>query len=181
MALFPRHVSKRPRFESTTVFTPNKRDIRMDVSFIWWGKVDSNHRRHCQQIYSLSHLATLEFPHIQLRWSWWTDSNPRPADYKRWPELQSIDFRCFSQLSCRGFGSIQSCCVHPVHAVIFPFGSRFGSNGPSAWLVDSYWCQIRRCRGTQNLRWYKQRKIILSVGKHFPIWHPVILITIFNS
>ena len=82
MALFPRHVSKRPRFESTTVFTPNKRDIRVDVSFIWWGKVDSNHRRHCQQIYSLSHLATLEFPHIQLRWSWWTDSNPRPADYK---------------------------------------------------------------------------------------------------
>ena len=54
----------------------------MDASFIWWGKVDSNHRRHCQQIYSLSHLATLEFPHIQLRWSWWTDSNPRPADYK---------------------------------------------------------------------------------------------------
>ena len=93
-------------FESTTVFTPNKRDIRMDVSFIWWGKVDSNHRRHCQQIYSLSHLATLEFPRIQLRWSWWTDSNPRPADYKRWPEHQCIDFRCFSQLSCRGFGSI---------------------------------------------------------------------------
>ena len=82
MALFPRHVSKRPRFESTTVFTPNKRGIRMDASFIWWGKVDSNHRRHCQQIYSLSHLATLEFPRIQLRWSWWTDSNPRPADYK---------------------------------------------------------------------------------------------------
>ena len=95
MALFPRHVSKRPRFESTTVFTPNKRDIHADASFIWWGKVDSNHRRHCQQIYSLSHLATLEFPHIQLRWSWWTDSNPRPADYKRWPERQCIDFRCF--------------------------------------------------------------------------------------
>ena len=33
----------------------------------WWGKVDSNHRRHCQQIYSLSPLATREFPHIQLR------------------------------------------------------------------------------------------------------------------
>ena len=82
MAIFPRHVSKRPRFESTTVFTPNKRDIHADASFIWWGKVDSNHRRHCQQIYSLSHLATLEFPHINLRWSWWTDSNPRPADYK---------------------------------------------------------------------------------------------------
>ena len=38
MALFPRHVSKRPRFESTTVFTPNKRDIRMDVSFIGGGR-----------------------------------------------------------------------------------------------------------------------------------------------
>ena len=30
----------------------------------WWGMVDSNHRRHCQQIYSLSPLATREFPHI---------------------------------------------------------------------------------------------------------------------
>ena len=34
--------------------------------FVWWGKVDSNHRRHCQQIYSLSPLATREFPHMQL-------------------------------------------------------------------------------------------------------------------
>ena len=32
----------------------------------WWGKVDSNHRRQCQQIYSLSPLATREFPHIRL-------------------------------------------------------------------------------------------------------------------
>ena len=28
--------------------------------------MDSNHRRHCQQIYSLSPLATREFPHINL-------------------------------------------------------------------------------------------------------------------
>ena len=28
--------------------------------------MDSNHRRHCQQIYSLSPLATREFPHIHL-------------------------------------------------------------------------------------------------------------------
>ena len=32
----------------------------------WWGKMDSNHRRHCQQIYSLSPLATREFPHINF-------------------------------------------------------------------------------------------------------------------
>ena len=30
----------------------------------WWGMVDSNHRRHCQQIYSLSPLATREIPQI---------------------------------------------------------------------------------------------------------------------
>ena len=34
-----------------------------------------------QQIYSLPPLATRELLHMKL-WSWWTDSNPRPADYK---------------------------------------------------------------------------------------------------
>ncbi len=54
---------------------------RHKASGRWWGKVDSNHRSRRQQIYSLSPLATREFPHIQM-WSWWTDLNPRPADYK---------------------------------------------------------------------------------------------------
>ena len=42
-----------------------------------------------QQIYSLPPLATRELSHIKLEsdldaywWSWWTDLNPRPADYK---------------------------------------------------------------------------------------------------
>ena len=35
--------------------------------FFWWGKVDSNHRSYKQQIYSLSPLATREFPHMKLR------------------------------------------------------------------------------------------------------------------
>ena len=43
--------------------------------------MDSNHRSETQQIYSLPPLATRELLHIKL-WSWWTDSNPRPADYK---------------------------------------------------------------------------------------------------
>ena len=34
------------------------------MSFCWWGKVDSNHRSYKQQIYSLSPLATREFPQI---------------------------------------------------------------------------------------------------------------------
>ena len=36
------------------------------LALLWWGKMDSNHRRHCQQIYSLSPLATREFPHMQF-------------------------------------------------------------------------------------------------------------------
>ena len=51
----------------------------------WWRRMDSNHRRQSQQIYSLSPLATWVLLRMQLsgrRWSWWTDSNPRPADYK---------------------------------------------------------------------------------------------------
>ncbi len=33
---------------------------------LWWGRVDSNHRRHCQQIYSLSPLATREHPRVRF-------------------------------------------------------------------------------------------------------------------
>ena len=43
---------------------PHREKVR--ISFVWWGKVDSNHRSDKQQIYSLSPLATREFPHIQL-------------------------------------------------------------------------------------------------------------------
>ena len=50
----------------------------------WWERVDSNHWSRRQQIYSLPPLAARELSHIRflLFWSWWTDSNPRPADYK---------------------------------------------------------------------------------------------------
>ena len=48
----------------TSFRTALPRDIRAGPKSDEWGKVDSNHRRHCQQIYSLSPLATREFPHI---------------------------------------------------------------------------------------------------------------------
>ena len=81
--LIPRFKPIEKIFKSRkTVFLIRKKKAVLFQVQLWWGKVDSNHRRHCQQIYSLSPLATREFPHIQLRWSWWTDSNPRPADYK---------------------------------------------------------------------------------------------------
>ena len=47
-------------------FVPKKKKPVLFQVPVWWGKVDSNHRRHCQQIYSLSPLATREFPHIQF-------------------------------------------------------------------------------------------------------------------
>ena len=40
------------------------------MPFFWWGKVDSNHRSYKQQIYSLSPLATREFPHIHFTFVW---------------------------------------------------------------------------------------------------------------
>ena len=39
----------------------------VEILMNWWGRVDSNHRRHSQQIYSLSPLATREHPRIHLR------------------------------------------------------------------------------------------------------------------
>ena len=61
-------------FESTIqIIIPTKNTIQSDGVFCWWGKVDSNHRSDKQQIYSLSPLATREFPHIlfvrEKRWS----------------------------------------------------------------------------------------------------------------
>ena len=44
--------------------------------------MDSNHRRHSQQIYSLPHLTTLVTTQTFLFLSLLSDSNQRPRDYK---------------------------------------------------------------------------------------------------
>ena len=44
----------------------SKRNSAPKLVRSWWGKVDSNHRSDKQQIYSLSPLATREFPHMKL-------------------------------------------------------------------------------------------------------------------
>ncbi len=44
---------------------PKTQSVRTGF-LVWWGMVDSNHRRHSQQIYSLSPLATREIPHIHF-------------------------------------------------------------------------------------------------------------------
>ena len=53
-------------FDSTYPHQKNIPAGQTTVGNIWWGMVDSNHRRRCQQIYSLSPLATREIPHIHL-------------------------------------------------------------------------------------------------------------------
>ncbi len=66
---------------------------------LWWGRTDSNHRSKKQQIYSLPPLATRELPHVTYvcfcrNWSWWTDLNPRPADYKSAALPTELHQRC---------------------------------------------------------------------------------------
>ena len=60
-------------------FAQKKKASKFRCFLFWWEEVDSNHRRRCQQIYSLLPLATRESSHA---WSWWSESNQQPADYK---------------------------------------------------------------------------------------------------
>ena len=70
---------KARRRKRTLIFKKSR--SKANFAPTWWRRVDSNHRSETQQIYSLPPLATRELLHMKL-WSWWTDSNPRPADYK---------------------------------------------------------------------------------------------------
>ena len=47
----------------------------------WWERMDSNHRSKCNRFTVCPLWPLGNSPKINL-WSWWTDSNPRPADYK---------------------------------------------------------------------------------------------------
>ena len=73
-------VCKKARWRKRTLIFKKSRS-KANFAPTWWRRVDSNHRSETQQIYSLPPLATRELLHMEL-WSWWTDSNPRPADYK---------------------------------------------------------------------------------------------------
>ena len=62
-------------------------------SFTWWERVDSNHRRRSQQIYSLSPLATRELSQIR-RQPLYHRCNPLSIEIFRF-------FQFFSKLSLR--------------------------------------------------------------------------------
>ena len=62
-----------------------KKSTCRSKSIFWWERVDSDHRSQWQQIYSLPPLAARErslFIQNHLDWSWWSESNQQPADYK---------------------------------------------------------------------------------------------------
>ena len=60
-----RHVSK-SRLSNPFHLTQKKNRYSNEYRFFWWKVVDSNHRSHRRQIYSLFPLATRETFHIRL-------------------------------------------------------------------------------------------------------------------
>ena len=55
---------------------------RQKCVFCWWEMVDSDHRsRKTTDLQSAPFGHSGNLPYYD-RWSWWTDLNPRPADYK---------------------------------------------------------------------------------------------------
>ena len=82
------HFSARPEIQKWL----QKRLIFREYQAFWWGKVDSNHRSHWQQIYSLPPLATREFPHIHLLQVWKSGAGRRT----RTPDLLITKMRLYA-------------------------------------------------------------------------------------
>ena len=80
---------KHPRFYTWNFYPQNAKKARKYELFevciyfiaqVWWEKMDSNHRSRSNR-FTVCPLWPLGNSPI-LNWSWWTDLNPRPADYK---------------------------------------------------------------------------------------------------
>ncbi len=78
---------RRVWFESTfTLSKQNKKDTRKDIFFLGGSgwirttEVVDNRFTVCP-LWPLGNTPTYTYL-IVKKWSWWTDSNPRPADYK---------------------------------------------------------------------------------------------------
>ena len=65
-------------------------------------------------------------------WSWWTDSNPRPADYKDYQERPNADFKPFLALSADPNGDLLRRFFRCFHWLISSCGSPCGSEVISA-------------------------------------------------
>ena len=75
----------RAPFESTTTSAKQKKDIPFGMSFCFGGRWWIRTTEVIDDRFTVCPLWPLGKPSIfsyQLDWSWWTDLNPRPADYK---------------------------------------------------------------------------------------------------
>ena len=81
-------------FESTLSSGNDKTPSQRTRSCHWWGRVDSNHRRHSQQIYSLSPLATREHPRVVA-------ASSGSSRFRPWPKARSLRCGSFSNRSIR--------------------------------------------------------------------------------
>ena len=82
--------------------------------------MDSNHRRRSRRIYSPLHLAALQ----SSRWSWWSESNQQPSDYKS-------DALPLSHTSMSQSMLIWQFCLLPnLHwgSIVAPFPQQFASS-----------------------------------------------------
>ena len=92
------------RFSSNQLFLAKQKRHPEGVFFVWWERVDLNHRSRWQQIYSLPPLATREHSHIQFyafeRWGvrFW------PNQFALSSKMELVDGleppTCWLQISC---------------------------------------------------------------------------------
>lgn len=80
-----RHVSKSRLSNPPPAFRQSKKDIPFGMSFRFGGRWWIRTTEVIDDRFTVCSLWPLGKPSIfsyQLDWSWWTDLNPRPADYK---------------------------------------------------------------------------------------------------
>ena len=80
-----RHVSKSHLSNPPPAFRQSKKDIPFGMSFRFGGRWWIRTTEVIDDRFTVCSLWPLGKPSIfnyQLDWSWWTDLNPRPADYK---------------------------------------------------------------------------------------------------
>ena len=79
------HVSKSRLSNPPPAFRQSKKDIPFGMSFCFGGRWWIRTTEVIDDRFTVCSLWPLGKPSIfsyQLDWSWWTDLNPRPADYK---------------------------------------------------------------------------------------------------
>ena len=109
-----RHVSKSRLSNPPPAFRQSKKDIPFGMSFRFGGRWWIRTTEVIDDRFTVCSLWPLGKPSIfsyQLDWSWWTDLNPRPADYKSaaLPTELHQRFSLFYKRFCFVFVSLVDC------------------------------------------------------------------------